>query len=336
MKSIFRNIAFTILLVSNTVPALAQDDPPKSSALDRFNNGAKGIQADPQKTQKSSALDRFNSGAKGVQATDTRARESVEKAIKVLIPGGIEKGSAREEQLGIAIDAFLTGNAAKALETLKALKANDAEMPPGEFVIAGLSFAVGDAASGTRLLESNAIRYPDYPGIYLSFAQLAINNNRITDAAIHAEKVQSLINKGEFSETWRKHFIKQYYEIITSVHLARNETAAADTALERLQKSSPDLPFYFLSKAKLALETGQNPQAIEYLRQYNDAVDNTRLPELTLVTWLRKRGKIEEAKQLLITTASEHSDDATGQMMLAEMYLSEENFRGGSGGDRAC
>ena len=287
MKSIFQNFACIILLVSSAAPALAQDDPPNSSALDRFNSGASEV---PD------------------EARDNRARDSVETAIKVLIPGGITEGSPREEQIKIAIDAFLTGDAAKSLETLKALKSTDAEMPPAEFLLAGLSFAVGDNKSGAVLLERNAVQHPDYPGIYLSFAQLAINDNRITDASVHAEKTQRLINDSNFPETWRKHFIKQYYEITITIHLSRKETDAADLALKRLQGAEPDLPFYFLSRAKLAFQVGENTPAIDYLTKYGEVTGLKRLPELTLATWLRKRGKIDDAKQLLIDTVAKHPE----------------------------
>jgi len=171
------------------------------------------------------------------------------------------------------------------------MSAEDPNLPPAEVMMAGLTFAVGDNKTGLALLETSAVKHPEYPGVYLSFAQVAINTNRITDASLHADRTARLIESGNLSPERKKHFLKQYYEIATSIFLRRKQNEQANGMLEELQAVSPNLPFYFYSKAELAFRDGNNDSALQFLKQHATAIESKRLPELTLVDWLKNTGK---------------------------------------------
>lgn len=302
MKTIFRNVAILTLVLTSSLSA--QIGSAQNSANERSDTDT----AQAQKT-----------------AQGDRAKQLLEKAVTVLCPGGLA-GSVRKEQIGNAIDQFLSGKIPDTLQTLKGLNAKDPETPPAEFLLAGFWFAVGESDRGIAGLEQNAVENPDYPGVYLSFAQLALNDNRISDAALNAEKTQKLVSQSDLPAPWREHFIKQYYEIVANIHMRRKQSAEADMALERLQKVKPDLPFYFLNKAKLRFAAGQYSQTIQFLDQYANSIGSKQLPELSLVGWFRDQGKSEEARQLLLSTINKHPNDTDSLMMAAEMYVAEEDF----------
>ena len=268
---------------------------------------------------------RFENGADQAARTQ-KALDSIEKALSVLIPGGIVKGSARQEQFAAVIDSFAKRQARDAMDGLEKMSAEDPNLPPAEIMMAGLTFAVGDNKSGIALLESSAIKYPDYPGVYLSFAQVAINTNRITDASLHADKTARLIEAGNLSPEKKQHFLKQYYEIATSIFLRRKQNDQANQTLEQLQATAPNLPFYYFSKAELAFRGGQNDEALKYLKQHAGVINSNKLPELTLVEWLKNTGKDQPAEELLLKTREANPEDATAQMMAAQMYMSREDF----------
>lgn len=268
---------------------------------------------------------RFENGA--VQAARTKeALESVEKAIAVLIPGGIADGSPRKEKFAAVIDSFIKRQSRDAMDALEKMAAEDPGLPPAEIMMAGLTFAVGDNKSGIALLENSAIKHPDYPGVYLSFAQLAINTNRITDASLHAEKTARLIEAGNLTPQQKSHFLKQYYEVATSIYMRRKQNDQASKTLDQLQAITPNLPFYFFSKAELAFRAGDNDLALRYLKQHAGATKSKRLPELTLVDWLKNTGKSQPAEELLLKTREQNPKNATAQMMAAQMYMSREDF----------
>jgi len=268
---------------------------------------------------------RFEAGADQANRTQ-QAVEKIEKAITVLVPGGIVDGTPRKEKITAIIDAFVKGQARDAMDSLEKLSAEDSSLPPAEILMAGLTFAVGDNNSGLKLLETSAVKNPNYPGLYLSFAQIALNTNRITDASLHADKTARLIETGDLSQEQKRHFLKQYYEIATGIFLRRKQNAKADEMLEQLQALSPNLPFYFFSKAELAFRGNNNDQALQFLTQHSNLIDSKRLPELTLVDWLKSTGKDGPAQDLLLKTVQQNPKDATTQMMAAQMYMAQEDF----------
>jgi len=112
---------------------------------------------------------------------------------------------------------FQRGQAKSTLEHLEKMCQNDPELPPAKMLLAGLTFSVGDNPSGIALLEQCAAENTEYPGVYLSFAQLALNSGRVTDAVAHSEKTRRLLNESKFSADQQKLFQKQYLEILSGI-----------------------------------------------------------------------------------------------------------------------
>jgi predicted Zn-dependent protease len=260
------------------------------------------------------------------QAMQQQAKETIEKAIAVLVPGGIVDGTQRQKDFATVIDSFAKGQAKDALEALRTMAAEDRDLPPAEVMLAGLTFAVGDNKSGLALLESCAMKNPDYPGVYLSFAQIALNANRVTDASLHAAKTADLLVKGELTPNQKAHFYKQYYEIATGIYLRRKQPQKANEMLDELQKIAPNRPFYFFTKAEIAFRNGNNNEALQFLQQHASAIKGKRLPELTLTEWLKNSGKSEQAEQLLAETLVKNPADAQTQLMSAQMFMAKEDF----------
>ena len=267
-------------------------------------------------------------GAASGAQRNAQIKKTVERALSILIPGGIVEGTPRKEKFAAVIDSFSTGQARDALEALQKMSAEDANLPPAEVMLAGLTFAVGDQKSGLALLESSAIKYPQYPGIFLSFAQIALNTNRVTDASLHAAEAARLIDTANLTQEQKTHFFKQYYQVATGVFLRRKQYPEAGKMLEQLQKVAPNRPFYFLTKAEMVFREGNNDAALQLLKQHANSIESKRLPELTLVDWLKNSGKDESAEQLLARTVDQYPGDAQARLMTAQMYMAKENFRG--------
>jgi predicted Zn-dependent protease len=292
-----------------------------SGAMSFAQVGAQPDQATTQKDGQSNA-----DAALSNEARTQKAMANIEKAISVMIPGGIAKGTPRQKNFAAVIDLFGRGQARDAMDALKKMSAEDPQLPPAEILMAGLTFAVGDNKSGNVLLESSAVKHPNYPGVYLSFAQIALNTGRITDASLHADKAATLIESESLSPEKKNHFLKQYYEVATGIYLRRKQNQQADDALEKLQTVSPNLPFYFFSKAELAFRAEQYEPTLQFLRQHASAIESKRLPELTLVDWLKSTGKQDESNDLLVKTLEKNPGNGLAQMMAAQMYMAREEF----------
>lgn len=254
------------------------------------------------------------------------AVESVLKSISVLVPGGLDDGSSRKEKIAVAIEMFRRGKIANTMREFKDLALIDPELPPADVMMAGLTFAIGDNQSGLALLEKSAAKHPDYPGVYLSFAQLALNSNRVADASVHMEKTASLLQSGKLTANQQSHFRKQYFEIMTGIYLRRGQNDLAENSLAQLQEIEPDLPFYLYSKAELAFKKENRDEALQFLKQHALATESKKLPETTMIEWLEATGNNSEAEAYLLDTLQKNPDSAQVQFMAAQLFVSKEDF----------
>lgn len=254
------------------------------------------------------------------------AVDSVLNSMAVLVPGGIEDGSPRKEKLAAAIEMFRQGEIVNTMREFKDLALIDPELPPADVMMAGLTFAIGDNKSGLSLLETSAVKHPKYPGVYLSFAQLALNSGRVADASVHMEKTAALLQSGKLSATQQTHFQKQYHEIMTGIHLRRGQDDLAEESLTQLQAIDPNVPFYLFSKAELAFKKENRDAALQFLKQHALATESKKLPEATMVEWLEATGNNADAEAYLLDTLAKNPDSAQIQFMAAQLFLSKEDF----------
>jgi hypothetical protein len=90
---------------------------------------------------------RFESGTNqaAVDARNQRTLANIEKAISVLIPGGIQEGTPRKEKLAAIIESYANGQARDAMDSLEKLTAEDSNLPPAQILMAGLTLLLATA-----------------------------------------------------------------------------------------------------------------------------------------------------------------------------------------------
>ncbi len=257
---------------------------------------------------------------------DKRIATAITGAINVLIPGGIEANEQRKAGFATAVSMFQQGQVKTTLEHLEKMCQNDPELPPATMLLAGLTFSIGDNPSGIALMEKCAAENPRYPGVYLSFAQLALNSNRVTDASSHAEKTRQLLGESKFSTAQQKLFQKQYYEIFAGILMRRQRFDQARSTLEQLQAIAPDIPFYFYTMAEIEFRSANFDKALDLLRKRTQKINSQQLPEITLIEWFRSDGKNDMAEKLIGETLAAHPDVAQLHLMNASMLFRSEKF----------
>jgi predicted Zn-dependent protease len=259
-------------------------------------------------------------------ARSQKAADAILKAISVLVPGGLDEGTPRRQKFAAGIELFRQGKILQSRDEFRDLALIDPELPPAEIVMAGITFAIGDNKTGLSQLESAGLLHPNYPGVYLSLAQVALNQGRITDAAVHMEKTASLLASENLTDAQKKHFQKQYYEILTGVYFRRGQDKLAEQTLEQLQTLDPNAAFYLYSKAELAFKKELPDEALKFLKQHAEATKSKSLPEITLIDWFDSTGKKSEAESLLLDTLKKNPGDAQIQLIAAQMFMSKEDF----------
>lgn len=271
-----------------------------------------------------------DAGGSSLNRDESKASGGVLKELTQMIPGDIESGSQLEASLKEVVNLFINRNLKEAQSALETLKLTEARMPPTELMLAAMAYAVGDNNSGKRLLEAAAISHTDYPDIYFSFARIALGQNRITDADALAAKALVTIQSsdGAFDAIQMEHFKRRYYDILYQVAKGRGKMDDAKAAVAELDKIAPDAPQTLLASAEIAFEFDDLDKALGFLRKLdqNQTGDSFRPAEVTLASWLQRKGKTEEAGALLKQTARERRRDEKVQFALAQWSINQEDF----------
>ena len=254
------------------------------------------------------------------------------KEMTRMIPGDVEPGSKLETSLKEVAELFAKRQLNDAKSALWKIKANESRVPPIELLFASMAYAVGDGNSGRRLLESAAISHGDYPDIYFSFARLALGQNRITDADALADKALLTIqsSNGAFDEDQLSHFKRRYYDTKYQVAKSRGKKDEARAAVAELEKVSPGSVPTLLARAEVAFEFDEVDKSLEILRQLEKLKSGDNIPpaEVTVASWLQRKGKPEDAGLLLKQAASERRSNEKVQLAFAQWLISREDFPG--------
>ncbi len=279
--------------------------------------------------QASTAAAQSTSGGQDNDAAQ-KARTNLLKELKQMIPGEVEPSSPLETSLKDVVAMFSNRKLKEAQSALEKLRSADQRVPPKELLLAAMAYAVGDNNSGKRLLEAAAISDGDYPDIYFSFARLALGQNRITDADALADKALMTVQNSNnaFSKIQLDHFKHRYYDVKYQVAKGRGKIDEARAAVAELDKIAPGTPQTLVANAEVAFESNELEQALGFLRQLDEQRkgEDAQPAEVTLASWLQRKGKAQEAGTLLKRTAGERAGDGKIQYALAQWSINQEDF----------
>jgi predicted Zn-dependent protease len=255
---------------------------------------------------------------------------SVRKELMQMIPGEVDPGSQLDTSLTEVGELFSNRKLKEAQSKLEKIKVSFDGIPPTSLMLAAMAYAVGDSNSGKRLLEAAAISDGDYPDVYFSFARLALAQNRITDADALADKALLAIQSGDgaFDNAQIHHFKRRYYYAKYEVAKARGKADDAKAAVAELVAIAPQATQTLVARAEVAFDANEIDNALELLRKLDQQQtdDSFRPAEVTLASWLQRKGKINEAGALLKKTASERPRDEKIQFALVQWSINEEDF----------
>ena len=243
-----------------------------------------------------------------------------------IIPGGIPDDSDRKTKLDLAVEAFLIGDFAQTVQRLKQAADGDPDLPPSELLMASLVFAAGDNANGMVLLERCAIDHPDEPGVFMSFAQLAVNSKRFTDAQALIEKAAGMIDGDTMSEAAQNFQKARYFKLLTSIQLQRGLFDEAESAITQLKSFSTDQSTAFTLEAELAFKQEQYDRTLSVLKQIEALPDSSGRADLTLVKWFQSAGKNDLASQQISAALEAAPDDDELLLSAAQVRMSQEDF----------
>ena len=249
------------------------------------------------------------------------------KELDNMIPGDFERESAKKTAIEDAVKAFQVQDLKKVREIFEELAKQDKFFPPPELLLASLSYAVQDAKSGLILLEHAAVKYPDYPGLYTSFARLSISQNRISDALAMLEKCERKINSATtMNKPTKDYFMEQLLDGLTDVAMRQGRLDVARTYLDKQLASLPENAKVLMVSAELEFKEEKIEKSLEYLNLLKSKYPSTRSPESILATWSMRSNKPDEGEKWIRTAAQKYPDVPQVQLEFASWAVDKEDF----------
>jgi tetratricopeptide (TPR) repeat protein len=270
----------------------------------------------------------------GGQASDNDAPpkpeqlDAVYQEMAKMIHGGVAEGSALESSIKNSISLFADQKSDAAKTALKNLAASEPNFPPSNLMLAALAYAVNDNLAGKRLLEQAAVSDPDYPDVHFSLGQLALTQQRYSDAEAQAEFALQKIKSGTFDAVTLKYFQTRYYAIKFQTAKARNQTDQAKALLEKLDAVAPEAPQALFGKAEFAFQDNDIDRAMNLLQQLNSVSSGKpQIPQITIARWYQRKGKTENADMWIRKAAADNGENVDVQLTAAQWAMNREHFR---------
>lgn len=178
----------------------------------------------------------------------------------------------------------------------KAQKAHP-ELPPPHALLAKLAFMSNQGAIIRPALERAVSEDAEHPEVFILFANLALAENRETDAAVHFEKAMSLAAAKRWSIEQRGRFERLCDQGNAVLAESRGDWKAARAALERWLKQEPANAKARQRLGKALFGLGEyDPASAELERAAKE--DSTLEPAAITMGWLFTRaGNLNKAEE---------------------------------------
>lgn len=233
------------------------------------------------------------------------------------LPPAVE--NAAHEPISRAIEKFQQGDIAACHEHLTKLAAAHSELPPAPLLLARLHLAAGQIAAGRAALERAAIERPEDPRTYLVLADLALNENRVTDAAVLLEKAAGILQAAPDDFAPRDHI----HALAGAVTVAerRGDWKAAEQTLAQWLSREPKAAAVRQRRGRALFRLGQHDEAQAELERA--ARDDANLePAAVTLGWLHHQaGESEEAREWMDRAVAEASENPAVRRAAAAWHL---------------
>ena len=196
-----------------------------------------------------------------------------------------------------AIAELKAGRIDACLELLREGRKTSPGSSPAELTLARLLFSGGRPAEGRRYLEKVAVQEPDNPDVLATFADLARQERRWTDAWILYEKTLALPEPKVWSDKQRKLFRGNVLSRMTHVAENRADWPSAERVCRQWLALDEKAAGAHLALGRALFFLDQTDAAMQELRQARKLDEKLPPAELTIgLLWDRKQNP-EEAER---------------------------------------
>ncbi len=222
-----------------------------------------------------------------------------------------------------AIKSFQKRDLDTCLEQLaKAVKAHP-ELPPAHALLAELALMSNQIALVRPALETAVAQAPDHPEIYILFGNLALLENRATDAALHFEKAKALASAERWTADQRRRFERFCHQGNALLAESRGDWKAARSALEAWLALEPANARARQRLGKALFSLDQQDEAYKELQKASKE-DSALEPAEVMMGWLFTRaGNLKKAEEWMNYAAKTSPDSLPLHMAITSWLLEQ-------------
>jgi len=222
-----------------------------------------------------------------------------------------------------AIKSFQKRDLDTCLQQLaKAVKAHP-ELPPAHALLAKLALMSNQIALVRPALETAVAQAPDHPEIYILFGNLALLENRATDAALHFEKAKALAAAERWTADQRRRFERFCHQGNALLAESRGDWKAARSALEAWLALEPSNARARQRLGKALFSLDQQDEAYKELQKASQE-DKALEPAEVMMGWLFTRaGNLKKAEEWMNYAVKTSPDSLPVQMAITSWLLEQ-------------
>jgi len=152
--------------------------------------------------------------------------------------------AAKIEEIEKAGEKLMRGQMDEAYKLLQEAVKKKPDLPPARLMLARLLLVPNNSKeahqAGRQVLELAANETPDHPQVYLTNANVALQDGRVTDTILSCEKALTLVNTGErWSKEAKDDVRSNARKGLAAAYEARRDWAAARSPLSALLEAEP-------------------------------------------------------------------------------------------------
>ncbi|NQU22103.1 MAG: tetratricopeptide repeat protein [Candidatus Nealsonbacteria bacterium] len=227
------------------------------------------------------------------------------------------------EELRQALESFRKQEFEQCSRSLEAACKKYTQLPPAKLMLARFFLADNLFAPGMVAMEQAAAEHPEYPGVYVTFGEMAIRQHRMSDALLHFEKVLAIAEDGPWRLTQRMSFVVRAHRGLASVAESRGDWASAKIHLDLLLKYEAKNGRLRQALARTLLHLDRPGEAYERLQEATK-LDPTLAPPAVAMGMLYSRiGTGDKAAEWMDRAVKENPKDPKSLLGVATWLLQQ-------------
>jgi tetratricopeptide (TPR) repeat protein len=233
-------------------------------------------------------------------------------------------------EVGEAVKLFQTRAFDKCEEKLEGAVAKHPELPPAPILMAQLFAQANLPAMVRTALEKAAIKAPDDPEAFVIMGEFAVQDHRVTDAALLFAKSQDMLKAFDkpAAAKRKENLNSRVLSGLAAVAEARGEWSVAQSYLEKLQASLPEKATgsekasVLQRQARAYFQQKKAKESLAKLRSaFAEDKANMLLPEAILARFYEEYGDPQNAKTWMDHAVQKDPDGLRTRLVAAEWAL---------------